>query len=107
MKIADLENKEDGLITFPLTIHISEVDRMAGELINYMGRELPGLTSSAAVEVLNVAMWWTQLAAYTQFGIKVSKNPEHIKNSYWKHAGMVDGFKGIITEENRDDLEAG
>jgi uncharacterized membrane protein len=89
MKISELHNQPDGPITLETTVNISGVDRLAGELINYMNEEMPGLTTGAAVEVLSVALWWVQYAAYNQFGKKVEQDSEHVSNSYWRQVNEV------------------
>lgn len=86
MKIVDLLKQPDGVMKISTAVHISELDRLAGKLINYMHDEMPELTTSQGVEVLNVALWWVQFAAYSQFGSEVSDDPEKIKNSYWEQA---------------------
>lgn len=88
MKISELETKEPGIIQFPVTLHISEVDQLAGKLINFIDREMPGLTTGEAAEVLNVAIWWVNLAAFNQFAGRVMGNPEHAENSYWRQVGV-------------------
>jgi hypothetical protein len=87
MRIIDLLEQPDGVLKISTAVHISELDRLAGKLINYMHNEMPELTTSEGVEVLNVALWWVQFAAYSQFGGKVSGDPEQVENSYWRQAG--------------------
>ena len=84
MIIIDLKNQPDGPITLEARLHLSEVDRRAGEIINYIYEEMPGLSSGAAIEVLSIALWWVQYAAFNQFGKKVDSDSSHVGNSYWR-----------------------
>jgi hypothetical protein len=92
MKISELETREPGLLQFPVTVHISEIDNLAGKIINFIHDEMPELTPSEAVEVMSVAMWWVQLAAYTHFSAQVKIDQDHTENSYWKQAGQQQAF---------------
>jgi hypothetical protein len=91
MKISELETSKEGIIQFPLKLHISEVDQLAGKVINFINKEMPLLTTGQAIEVLSVATWWTQLAAYNQFAEQAVNNPGHAGNTYWEQVGSVEG----------------
>lgn len=56
LSILDLAEREDGVEVVTIPVHISEVDRLAGKVIQFMYKEMPdNLVTGQAIEVLRAA----------------------------------------------------